>query len=151
MKTLTEILNESILDENVLIDPANNPFLKLKSFRDENLMKHKDEIISILEALPLPKSSKLKNTNYTFDINERQKKLYIENDGETVCTIMIDPAHSEYADNRDIIIMYFSTSYFHTNAMKTYAKKWNLNQYFDGGDYLGYSDYRDHRYNTLYI
>lgn len=150
MKTLYE----SILDdESILINQvkqqANNLFLALKSYQGKDWKKYEDEIISIVKLLPLPKSSKLKNTNYTFDIDNRKNELHIKNDGKMICAIIMDPANSVYADNRDIIIMYFKEEYFHTKTMKSYSNKWNLNQYWDRS--YAYHDYSSHLYNTLYI
>ena len=146
MKTLYE----SILDdEDILINQvkqqANDPFLVLKSFRGKNLMKYNDKIINALEVFPLPKSSKLKNINYTFDIDNQNKKIYIRirdnkiDLSDVVCAITMDPTHSVYVDDRDIMIMYFNERYFSTNSMKFYSKKWNLNPYYDG------------EYSVLYI
>lgn len=149
MKTLYETLMD---DEKILMDKvkqqANNPFLALKSFQGEDWKKYEDEIISIAKLLPLPKSSKLKNTNYTFDTNNRCNELRIKNDDKMICAIIMDPAHSIYDDNRDIIIMCFEKEYFPTSSMKIYSKKWNLNQYFDRNLYHHYAS---HLYNTLYI
>ena len=75
--------------------------------------------------------------------------MTFENDGKMICAIIMDPANSVYADNRDIIIMYFKEEYFHTKTMKSYSNKWNLNQYWDRS--YAYHDYSSHLYNTLYI
>lgn len=152
-------LYESILDdEDVLTSKVNrivsNPFLALKSLRGKDLAKYKDEIISILEAFPLPKSPKLKNANYvceidnyTYEIDDANgKKINVIDGNEkyfnTILDVQMDPAHSLFVDDRDIIIIYFEEGYFHTNSLRSYAKKYGLKSYYG----IGHS-----HYNYLYI
>ena len=116
-------LRESILDdEDVLMDKvkrfANDPFLLLKTFKGRDLMKCEDEIISVLKVFPLPKLlNYLKNVNYTYDIADQNKKIYIRNGdnkkdlSNVVCEITMDPAHSLFDDDRDIIILHFDEDY----------------------------------------
>lgn len=152
-------LYESILDdEDILTSKVNrivtNPFLTLKSLRGKDLAKYKDEIISILEAFPLPKSPKLKNANYVCEIDnhtyeigvgDREKIDVIDGNKKNfnkILNINMDPAHpahSLFADDRDIIrdiiIIYFDEQYFHTNSLRSYAKKYGLKSYYGIGNY----------------